>query len=89
MELAQEAAALWLSPPAHPAVACLRAGRPQAIPAVPSNRLDGEVAEAPPCCRGGARTPRPAERAEPDLVDGFRLRRTQHRTAYQMPDGGR
>lgn len=90
VELAPAASALWLSPPAHPAAACWREGQPQAdLPPIPSRWLDGEAAEAPPRRRGGARTLEPAERTEPSLVDGLRLRRAQHRAADQMPDGGR
>lgn len=66
------------------------AGQPQAdLPAVPSRRLDGEAAEAPPRGRGGARTSEPAKRTESGLVDGFRLRCAQHWAKDQMPDGGR
>lgn len=89
VELAR-ASALWLSPPAHSAAACWCADQLQAdLPAIPSRRLDGEAAEAPPQGRGGVRMPEPAERTELGLVDGFRLRRAQHWATDQMPDGGR
>lgn len=83
------ASALWLSAPAHSDTARRSAGQPQAdLSPVPGRRVDGYATEEPPGRRGGARTSEPTERTEPGLVDGLRLRRTQHEEADQMPDGG-